>query len=320
MQNRAAVLFCLIVAANSLFAQQPQKKIFDSRDTVYGYYTVIEPQSKKYDALLLLLDGYGGNADDFLVETKIDEVAFANSILTVCVPTGQRLYADTGIIHLLNNTIRDVLATYKIPKTKLVMGGFSSGGTILLRYAELCNANPAQYPAVPKMLFTGDSPLDLAGLYRSSKRELEKNFTGWWLDEARMIIDKLSKNFGEPEANKAGWQTINPFNAADTAAGNEQYLSGIAYRTYHDIDVQWQLQNRRRSLYQGNALDASELISRLQLRGHQTAGFVQSKIPGQRSDGRRHPHSWNIIDADELMQWIKDTLQPVKLVESNAAQ
>lgn len=309
MQNKATVLFCFTFIVNSLFAQQPQKRVFNNRDTVYGYYTVIEPQSKKYDALLVLLDGYGGNAGNFLVETKIDEAAFENNILTVCVPTGLRLYADTGIIHLLNRTIRDMLTAYKIPKTKLVMGGFSSGGTILLRYAELCNANPAGYPAVPKMLFTGDSPIDLAGLYRSSKRELQKNFTGWWLDEARMIIDKLSGDFGEPETNKAGWQAINPFNAADTAAGNERYLAGIAYRTYHDIDVQWQLQNRRRSLYQANALDASELISRLQLRGHKTAGFVQSKIPGQRSDGRRHPHSWNIIDAEELMQWIKDTLQ-----------
>ncbi len=278
-------------------------------DTVYGYYTVTVPQSEKKDILLVLMDGYGGNATDFLTETVIDEAAFKKNIVTLCIPTGLRLYADTSIITLLNKAISQTLVTYNIPKTKLVMGGFSSGGTILLRYAELCSATPALYPAVPKMLFTGDSPVDLAGLYRSSKKQLANNFNGWWLDEARMITDKLRSKFNEPEANKKGWQSINPFNSVDTAAGNEQYLADIAYRTYHDVDVVWQLQNRGRSLYHVNALDASELISRLQLRGHTNAHFIQSKIPGRRSDGSSHPHSWNIIDAEELMQWIETTLR-----------
>jgi pimeloyl-ACP methyl ester carboxylesterase len=304
MKKILILIFSFACCINKLAAQQPVKKFFDSRDTTYGFYSIIEPKSKMPVAVLVLLDGYGGNAENFLTETKIDEAAFENNILTVCIPTGMRLYADSLIISLLNKTISEVLTAYKIPKTKLVMGGFSSGGTILLRYAELCNQNPGNYPAVPRMLFTGDSPIDLAGLYRSSKRELQKNFTGWWLDEARMIIDRLYKKAGDPATNKKAWQTINPFNAADTTAGNEKYLAGIAYRTYHDVDVQWQMENRSRSLYQANALDASELISRLRLRGHKEADFIQSKIPGQRSDGRRHPHSWNIIDADELIKWI----------------
>jgi hypothetical protein len=309
MQRIIYTAFFLIFFLSSLSAQQPQKIVFNSKDTVYGYYTVTAPQSKKCDLLLVLLDGYGGDATRFLAETAIDDTAYHNNILTLCIPTGLRLYADTAIVDVLNNAIRTTLALYNIPHTKLVMGGFSSGGTIVLRYAELCSASPALYPAVPKMIFTGDSPVDLAGLYRSSKKQLDNNFAGWWLEEARMIIDKLYKKFGAPEANKKRWQVINPFNSADSTAGNEQYLRGIAYRTYHDVDVDWQLQNRGRSLYHINALDASELISRLQLRGHKNAHFIQSKIPGRRSNGQRHPHSWNIIDANELLQWIKTGMQ-----------
>lgn len=136
------------------------------------------------------------------------------------------------------------------------------------------------------------------------KRELQKNFTGWWLDEARMIIDKLYKRAGDPEKNKAAWQTINPFNAADTTAGNEKYLW---YCSTYLPRCRCTMANGKTgaaACTSRNALDASELISRLRLRGHKEADFIQSKIPGQRSDGRRHPHSWNIIDADELMKWV----------------
>ncbi len=309
MKIKIAAAIYLTILASCVFAQLPVKKFFNSKDSVYGFYTVIEPLHKKPATLLVLLDGYGGNATNFLAETSIDEAAYKNNLLTVCVPTGTRLYADSAIINLLDKVIADMLTAYKISNTKVVMGGFSSGGTILLRYAELCYENPAAHAAVPKMLFTGDSPIDLAGLYRSSHRELQKNFNGWWLDEARMIIDRLGNEAGDPEKNTTAWQTINPFNAADTAEGNEKYLSNIHYRTYHDVDVQWQLENRGRSMYQANALDASELVSRLQLRGNKNANFVQSKTSGRRSDGRRHPHSWNIIDAAELMRWIKVTLR-----------
>lgn len=253
-----------------------RKVVFNASDSVYGYYIVIEPIDKKPDRLLVLLDGFGGNARDFLNETKIDEEAVQQSILTVCIPTGRNLYADSAMLSLLNKVIGKVITDYKISRERVAMGGFSSGGTIVLRYAECCWQDPAAYPVKPTVIFTGDSPVDLAGLYRSAKRELQKNFSGWWLNESRMIISMLSGSL----LTEADWLAANPFNAADEKPGNEKYLANVHYRTYHDLDVAWQLENRGRSLYQVNALDASELISRLQLAGNRNAAFIQSPVQG----------------------------------------
>ena len=301
------LLFLVTICVLRVNAQKTLQKVFNSKDKNYGYYTVIEPSGKP-ERLLVLLDGYGGNASSFLAETEIDEEAYRNNILTVCLPTGVRLYADSSICGLITTTLKGIITEYKIPANKVAMGGFSSGGTIVLRYAELCKQNPSAYPVSPAAVFTGDSPVDLAGLYRSAKRELEKGFQGWWLDESRMIIQTLGDTFGQPDKTPTAWNAVNPFNAADTSKGNEQYLATIACRTYHDVDVEWQLKNRGRSLYQFNALDASELVSRLQLRGNNKAAFIQSKIPGMRANGQRHPHSWNIIEAKELVEWIKAEL------------
>ena len=296
----------LLISCNAK-KESPQviKKVFDPANSTHGFYTIIEPRSGKPDILLVLLDGLSGNAENFLPETRIDEVGYENNVLTVCIPTGIRLYPDSTILNRINTTIGEVINKYHIPKDRIAMGGFSIGGTIVLRYAELSKEDPVAFPFSPQAVFTGDSPIDLAGLYRSSKTELQKNFKGPWLDEARMIIDSLRGRFGEPENNKEAWQRINPFNATDTAIGNERYMVGIAYRTYHDIDVQWQLETRGRSLYQVNAPDASEMVSRLRLQGNRNASFIQSKIPGRLPNGQHQTHAWNIINAEELVEWLR---------------
>ena len=83
----------------------------------------------------------------------------------------------------------------------------------------------------------------------------------------------------------------------------------IPVRVYHDMDVAWQLKNRRRGLMDNNAFCSSELINRLLLMGNERAEFIQSEWPGFRSNGMRHTHSWSIVDEVELIQWMKGILK-----------
>jgi pimeloyl-ACP methyl ester carboxylesterase len=254
------------------------------------------------------LDGYGGNATDFLTETKLYNVACANDFLTVCIPTGINLYADSSVIKTTNEILSEIIKTYKVKKDQFILGGHSSGGTIILRYAELCKEKPLDYPISPKAVFTVDSPVDILGLYRSSQRDLKKGFDGWWLGESQMIIDTYNKLLGKPELSLKKYRQASPFLREDSLPGNEKFLKDVAYRTYHDVDINWHIQNRRRSFYETNMLDASELVSRLVLAGNNSAEFIASKQPGRRSNGYRHPHSWSIVDEVDLVQWAKEKL------------
>ncbi len=288
--------------------QQIEKVWFDKNDPVYGYYVVIKPASGRVQGAVVLFDGFNGNADGFLTETKIHNVAYANDLLTVCVPTGQRLYADTSIIHLVNTILTGIVKEYGLKKDKFAIGGMSSGGTIAIRYAELCRENPSEFPINPQAVFDVDSPVDLAGLYDSSKKDLQSNSGGWWLGEDQMIIDKLNKELGDKTIDMGSYNKVSPFYAEAKEPGNEKFLKDVAFRTYHDVDVNWHIQNRRHSIFNTNMLLASELVNRLALMGNGQAEFVSSKIEGRRSNGVRHPHSWNIVDEIDLVQWIKDKL------------
>jgi hypothetical protein len=201
-----------------------------------------------------------------------------------------------------------IAANYHLPKNKFAIGGMSSGGTIALRYAELCNENPAGYPVLPSAVFAVDSPVDLIGLYHSSERDIKKNNKGWWLQECQMIIDRFKQELGDINGDLKKYHATSPFSRVVTGPGNEQYLKNIAVRTYHDVDISWHIQNRQRSIYETNMADASELINRLVLQGNTKAEFISSKVQGQRSNGQRHPHSWNIVDEINLVQWIKEQL------------
>ena len=118
----------------------------------------------------------------------------------------------------------------------------------------------------------------------------------------------MLRELGDPVTHATTYDTLTPFNAKLLGPGNERFLCDTAVRVYHDVDVVWQLENRRRSLYDANALGASELIARLLLAGNNRAEFVQANGKGVRSNGQRHPHSWSIVDAGELVGWVLGSL------------
>jgi len=297
----------VIILANligiSSFGQTFEKVRFDIKNPD-DYYLVLAPASAKIQGVLILLPGYGEKPEDIFPESKLFNVAYVNEILTVAIAGGEKIYADEQVLDKFNRGISDLIKKYPaISKERFVIGGFSAGGTLSLRYAEYCAANPGNVPMIPTGVFAVDSPTDLAGIFEYFQREIKKNYSEVGVFEAKMISEMMKKEIGTPDSNPKRYDALTPFNHKLNDAGNEKYLKNMAVRVYEDIDVDWQLKQRRRSLYDNNALDASELINRLMLMGNERAEFMTSKLPGYRSNGMRHTHAWSIVNEVELVQW-----------------
>lgn len=285
-----------------LIAQNYERVEFDP-SILDGYYLVVKPNTDEFNGVLVLLPGFGQNAESIFPESKLHNVAYVNGMLTIAIAGGRKLYADESVIEKLNQALDHVKKNYSVSADQFVIGGYSAGGTISLRYAEYCNQYSDTAPIQPKGVFAVDSPVDLFGIWNYFQREIRKDYSQAGVGEAKFISEIMINEIGKPETNKDKYNELTPFSSSLTEPGNEQYLSNIAVRLYEDIDVTWQLNNRRRSLYDSNALDASELINRLLLQGNENAEFITSKQPGYRSSGLRHPHSWSIVDEVELIQW-----------------
>jgi hypothetical protein len=303
------LVLCMLTYVESS-AQTIQRVVLNDRDEYSGHYLVVEPARKDSVAgVLLLLAGFGQHPEDTPPETKLHNVAYANNIVTVFCAGGNKLYADSITQEHVNSIVRDVLQRYPGTSSAFVLGGFSAGGMIALRYVELCRQYPERYPIQPRGVFTVDSPIDIFTVYDLLEENARNNYSELAVEEALRAMEHIRKDHGVPRENIATYAMLTAFSMNKDFGENEKYLKHTPVRTYHDVDIAWRLQHRNQTVHRSNYEVTAELINRLLLMGNDKAEFMQSFRTGYRSNGQRHPHSWSIVDEVESIQWMKGLLR-----------
>jgi len=80
-------------------------------------------------------------------------------------------------------------------------------------------------------------------------------------------------------------------------------------RMYTDLDVDWLMNERQRDLNDWNGNDIIAMINALKIMGNPNAHVNVTMGKGIRLDGRKHPHSWSIMDNNDCMDWILSLMQ-----------
>lgn len=309
MKRSAVLMLTLLFVYDIACSQSVKKTVVNEKEFFSGYYLAVEPETGSPEGVLMLLAGYGQRAEDILPETKLQNVAYANNILTVAFAAGNKLYADSITQHNLSAVILDILARYKVDPQKFVIGGFSAGGMVAMRYVELCHEFPDKFPVKPTGVFTVDSPIDIFTIWNNLEASAKNQYTPEAAEEAERAMGFIKADHGVPVENVSFYSKVTAFSMDKKLGENEKWLREVAVRTYHEVDVAWRLVNRNQPVSESNYLVTSELINRLLLMGNTKAEFIQSDRLGYRSNGTRHPHSWSIVDEVECIQWIKGLWQ-----------
>lgn len=299
------IIFTFFFCVGEGEAQSIEKIVINEQDPISGYYLAVKPTSGRIDTVLVLLPGYGQQPESIFSETKLHIVGQSNNILTIGFAEGPKLYADEKVQDAFTKVLKDIVKRYGVDKNQFVIGGFSAGGAVALRYVELCIQFPEKFPIDPKGVFTVDAPIDIFWTWDNLEKNFENKYNEVAVQEAEWVMNEIKKDHGVPMENVDYYKKINAFAMDKQYGENEKWLKNIAVRTYHDLDVAWRLNNRNQTVNQQNFLVTSELINRLLLMGNQRAEFMQSLDTGYRSDGTKHPHSWSIVDEKECIDWIK---------------
>ena len=165
---RCSLIILSFLMMAELSAQKIEKVFLDKNDTTRNCYTIIYPDSLPWVGYLFLVPGFGETAEDVLLQTKLPVETAKKGILTI-IPTFQDGVSSFGFDSLsqqaFHRIVDDVTNRYKLQNSEYYLGGFSMGGSTVVKFAETADKKP-------KAVFAIDSPLDFERFYNSTKRDV----------------------------------------------------------------------------------------------------------------------------------------------------
>jgi esterase/lipase len=299
----------LIILTFSLFAincngqkvtnPKTEKVFLDKSDTTKNCYTIIYPPKLPWTGYMFLIPGFGETAESILQQTDLPKKLAQNGILTI-IPTFQDGVLSFGVDSLsFDRILNDVTSKHKLADQKFYVGGFSIGGSCAIKYAE-------NLPLKPSAVFAIDPPLDFERFYNSAKRDIRLSKDSEANQENVYMIDRLEKETGgSPQTNITEYYNLSPYSFSDTAQTAIKKLIKIPLRIYTEPDINWWLKERNADFTSMNATECSAMINELIRLGNQNAELITTQNKGYRKpNNKRHPHSWSIVDNDELIKWL----------------
>jgi hypothetical protein len=310
-----AVLLLGLAACAAPLRETPSAVFHRTPGDTLGNRYRVHLSAGKPQGLLVMLPGYGSDVNGFSAASYTPSALPARmarqGVLTVvAVPNPATLYESEEPLRVLDSIIAEVVQQYGLTRDRVVVGGFSSGGTGAVRYAQYCAR--ARCEAVERVagVFAVDSPLDFERIYRGEDVSIRRGAPATNLAEAQMILSTLRRSLGgSPDEAAEAYRQHSPLLATAPDGGNARLLVGTPIRLYTEPDVQWWMENRNLDYHGMNSVDHAALINLLRIAGNARAELIVTTGKGYRPDGRRHPHSWSIVDEADLARWIADLIR-----------
>ncbi len=296
------LLFIINCYGQNISNFKTEKVFLDKNDTTKNCYTIIYPLALSWSGYMILVPGFGETAENVLLQTDLPIRLAQSGILTI-IPTFQEGVLSFGVDSLSQQTfdriLIDVTSKHKLTDLKFYVGGFSIGGCCAIKYAERSTIKPIA-------VFAIDPPLDFERFYNSAKRDIRLSKDNKASQENIYMINRLEMiTGGNPITNLTDYYTISPYSFSDENQTAIKNLINIPLRIYTEPDINWWLKERGGDLTGMNATECSAMINELNRLGNQKAELIITQNKGYRKPyNRRHPHSWSIVDTEELIKWL----------------
>ncbi len=255
--------------------------------------------TEEAEALLFLFPGFPETIESVRRNFKIAKPAHQANIAVCFASFNHHLWLENADIDSLLGMINEVVGEFEKDSLDLYFGGFSSGGVV----APLIAAKATKNYKV-EGVFMVDSPIDLGLLYESAKHDLARDLPDWRLGEPQFIVSMFESRFGESALDSLKYRAV--FSQSSGSYELIEPLREIKLRLYTEPDTTWWMTERQTRFEHTNAFAFRNLYNRAKSDGWEGIELVETSEKGYRADGTRHPHSWSIVDVDELVRWMKD--------------
>ena len=306
---RATILLAISITLSTAgFGQKIEYTLSTPGDTTKNYYVTLFPKDQ-VRGVLLLLPGFGELPQQTLRDTDIYQYASDAGYLTLIPALGDWsfFYIDHASHQKLDQFIDEIFKRYNLSESSFFVGGFSFGGTMAVQYAQRAYSNDSALRK-PTAVFAIDPPLDIERLYHCMTTDNRPAKNPISTQEDHYITQRIQQEFQtNPQSNPAFFWNVSPYAQSDHEHASLKTLLTVPIRIYNEPDINWYIENRSIDFYCLNALDSAALINWLRSSGNSKAELVLTSRKGYRvSKSMRHPHSWTIANAKELVDWMAE--------------
>ncbi len=290
-------LFTLLFATTLNFAQENelQKELIENES-----YNLYKPDTT--EAVLLLFGGYPEDAVGIENEFPITDIALEKKVAVAYLNFNRKLWLEEEEKSSLAVSIQELFTLNNLPTDNIYIGGMSSGGNMALLIGDFLVKNP-EYNIEPRGVFIVDSPIDLSGLYHTAEINVERNFSEDAIQESTWIIQTFDEKFGNPNENIEPYEQYSVFTFDTKNFNNLKDLENTKLRFYTEPDKIWWKEYMGADYEQLNAFHIKRLSEFLTANNFDME-YIPTQNKGFRANGDRHPHSWSIVDKEDLLQWM----------------
>ena len=291
------IFFVLIVVTILFSCKSSISEVNHIIDKEFEIYKVSNSK-----ATLVLFPCFPCDIENTKNEFPIIDEANNKGVSVILMNYNFKLYLKDSELQNLTKHFNSIFKNNKLSTDNVYIGGFSGGGnvTLLLSNYLIKEENSIQ----PKGVFIVDSPIDLLGLYKVAEKNIISNFSSESVQEANWIIDKFNSEFGNPKDSISLYKKLSPYTLETNTISNVENLKNLKIRLYTEPDFDWWLKNRKNQKDEINSYFIEQLYNDLKIKGFQKIELINTKNKGYRADGTRHPHSWAIVDKENLLNWV----------------
>lgn len=281
--------------------------------TERGHTLILPDAGSPTRGVVVFIDARRFETETFeLKPGELETEALARDVAVLHITTGNPLdfLFDETVTHDLADRLALVLQENGLVDAPVFLAGLSLGGTRALKLAEFLRVNVDRHRTQAAAVAIVDAPLDMVRLWEAERRAAKLGFHPGATDEGRWVTYLLEAHLGGAPAD--AWNRYveySPFVYRATDGGNAIHLRNVPVRAYQEPDVNWWIENRRKSYYSMNALDQAALINQLRILGNARAELVSSHNRREGHSEGASPHTWSIVDNAELIEWFLDQVK-----------
>ncbi len=277
-----------------------------------GHTLLLPPGNRNARGIVVFLDGWPVDADASLAsDGGFDRSALARDVGVLHVTTGDPLdflFEDTDVAELVDR-VQAILLEEDLRNVPVFLAGMSLGGTRAARLAVYLHTHRQDVWLRAAGLAMVDAPLDMVRFWHSETRAARVNAHPAAADEGRWVTYLLETHLGgSPDTARDRFVAYSPFVHGEPSGGNAAHLREIPVRAYHEPDVDWWIENRRKDYYSMNSIDLAALVTELLVMGNDHAELITTHA-ARAEYPDASPHTWSIVDDGELVEWFLSSIE-----------